>query len=112
MTSQQSPVLKRRHSKGRKRWPQHPNRRTAAHEPSRGSAEPRSFATRSACERCHAWQFRCYDSGKARRETAVIFIHQAETRDGVRVSRRDRKVGGKSNNRAKRFLREASRRSP
>jgi ribonuclease P protein component len=62
----------------------------------------------------HAWQFRrCYDSGKKLvAKHAVIFIHQAEGGDGVRVGVvASRKVGGAvKRNRAKRLLRQASRR--
>lgn len=62
----------------------------------------------------HAWQFRrCYDSGKklvARH--AVVFLHPAETPDGVRVGVvASRKVGGAvKRNRAKRLLRQTARR--
>lgn len=62
----------------------------------------------------HAWQFRrCYDSGKKLvAKHAVIFLHPAETRDGVRVGVvASRKVGGAvKRSRAKRLLRQAARR--
>ena len=62
----------------------------------------------------HAWQFRrCYDSGtKLVARHAVIFLHRAESPDGIRVGVvASRKVGGAvKRNRAKRLLRQGARR--
>jgi ribonuclease P protein component len=79
-----------------------------------GPRQPARSSRRHLRTLQHAWQFRrCYDSGrKLVTNHSVIFLFAPPEPDGVRVGVvASRRVGGAvKRNRAKRLLREASRR--